>query len=429
MEAAQPPGQGRVGRAGMSVSWRLSLSRRVGPAAVVITALLGLVVLPGCDETYNEDMVYTKRSDPVILDPSRLNAAFAESPDPDRPGQLPLFRMANFDNPHNPFYPDKNKLLPLYADATKLTGPERDVLDQILNERFGKPAAPKVDIKPAEQVADLKLDEATLKEGSKLYRLHCLQCHGLNGDGRGPTSKWVNPHPRDYRAGLFKFQSVDQVADARTLKPRRDDLFRTLHQGVEGTSMPSFNMLPDHELHALVSYVIHLSIRGEAELEGLRRIARGDADLKVWLIGTRRKEGTLTKILAEWHFSQAPDKAIKPGPYKPPATEEEKAESIKKGLALYQANCGACHQDYGRQAFFKMDEWGTLLKPQNLTTGVYRGGRRPIDLYWRIHSGINGSGMARQGGIMDSDAIWNVVNFLQVLPYPAMRSKYGIDLN
>ena len=56
--------------------------------------------------------------------------------------------------------------------------------------------------------------------GSKHFRLHCLHCHGLTGDGRGPSGKWLNPHPRDYRQGLFKFQSVNQAADG-TIRPPR----------------------------------------------------------------------------------------------------------------------------------------------------------------------------------------------------------------
>ena len=46
---------------------------------------------------------------------------------------------------------------------------------------------------------------------------------------------------------------------------------------------------------------------------------------------------------------------------------------------------------------FRYDEWGTLVRPMNLTTGVYRGGRRPIDLYWRIKGGIEPSGMPKTG--------------------------------
>src|SRR5262249_7496123 len=90
-----------------------------------------------------------------------------------------------------------------------------------------------------------------------------LYCHGLTGDGRGPTAKWVNPHPRDYRRGIFKFTSTDLEQGVR--RPSRADLMRTLRQGIEGTAMPSFNLLEDEKLDALVSYVIHLSMRGQTE--------------------------------------------------------------------------------------------------------------------------------------------------------------------
>jgi hypothetical protein len=52
-----------------------------------------------------------------------------------------------------------------------------------------------------------------------------------------------------------------------------------------------------------------------------------------------------------------------------------------------------------------------------------------VDLYWRIHSGINGSGMVPFGSSLQGNQIWDLVNFLQALPYPAMRAKYGIDIH
>jgi len=82
--------------------------------------------------------------------------------------------------------------------------------------------------------------------------------------------------------------------------------------------------------------------------------------------------------------------------------------------------------DFGRRANFKFDSWGTLVRPANLTTGMYRGGRRPIDIYHRIHSGINGSGMARFSNL-EAKQIWDLVNFVQALPYPAMRKELNID--
>ena len=47
-----------------------------------------------------------------------------------------------------------------------------------------------------------------LKDGRNLYMQHCLHCHGVSGDGAGPTAKFLNPRPRDYRQGIFKFKST-----------------------------------------------------------------------------------------------------------------------------------------------------------------------------------------------------------------------------
>src|SRR5206468_4641119 len=112
-------------------------------------------------------------------------------------------------------------------------------------------------------LAELQLSPEKLAAGSVAYRKQCLHCHGLEGNGRGPTGHWVNPPPRDYRQGVFKFTSSSQDQNER--KPRREDLLHVLTTGIEGTSMPSFGLLARTDLEALASYVIFLSLRGEAE--------------------------------------------------------------------------------------------------------------------------------------------------------------------
>src|SRR5579884_170377 len=39
------------------------------------------------------------------------------------------------------------------------------------------------------------------KDGTQrgLFRQHCAHCHGVSGDGAGPTAAFLNPFPRDYR--------------------------------------------------------------------------------------------------------------------------------------------------------------------------------------------------------------------------------------
>ena len=57
------------------------------------------------------------------------------------------------------------------------------------------------------------------------------------------------------------------------------------------------------------------------------------------------------------------------------------------------------------------------IPPRNLRLGVYRGGRRPLDLYYRIHAGINGAPMPAAKGTVPPEDIWHIVNYIRSLPY------------
>jgi mono/diheme cytochrome c family protein len=402
-----------------------------------------LAVLPGCGgDTYSGSTVYAVRSDPIVKETSAKKVYYDE---PDRPGQLPLFRVKDIDDPRNPFFETRDDLK--LVDPTEMSAADRQELQDALQDVFGTPANPKVDLITPETRRLLQLQDETLKEGSRLFRLYCIQCHGVTGDGRGPTSRWINPHPRDFRQGLFKFQSVDQASDEVSRPPRRDDLFRTLRQGVEGTAMQSYSMLPDNEINALVSYIIHLSIRGEVELQVFKnspydkekkllegsKLAKG-AGITVYVKGKRTSAGIVRVIAEKWREANDEDKKIKPGEYKIKEYDEdgkptaEFKASIQNGYDIFigrgpvSGGCTSnCHVDFGRKSQFKFDEWGTMVRPRDLTRGQYRGGRRPLDFYYRIHSGINGSGMLKQGAKLTPDQIWDVVNFVRALPYPKMR--------
>ena len=39
------------------------------------------------------------------------------------------------------------------------------------------------------------------------------------------------------------------------------------------------------------------------------------------------------------------------------------------------------------------DIWDNVNQPRDLTRGIYRGGRRPVDLFRRVHAGIKGTRM------------------------------------
>jgi mono/diheme cytochrome c family protein len=385
------------------------------PAAFV------LMLVCGCEgEGYPENLSYPARTDPLVVAHAKTDAVSF-----DRPGEFP-----------NVLFPqlDPKELNDLLVYPANLKSDQRQQLDQALVTVFGTPAHPTV--KGTGESAEilqelsksLKLDDATLAEGSKLYRRHCLHCHGLSGDGRGPTAPWVSPHPRDYRQGRFKFTSSKQEEGER--KPRKEDIVRTIREGIEGSSMPSFRLLPDDDQEVLASYVIHLSLRGELEFSVIADALGDKLDASAPNPIDRAVQDYL-KLLGGW-WQTAQNSLIQPESFATGQSESDYAASVKRGWALFakqgEAGCISCHTDYGRQSALKYDYWGTVVRPSDLTTGIFRGGRRPIDLFWRIHSGINGTGMTAFGTNLKSQEIWDVVHFLQILPYKAMREKYGVNL-
>jgi mono/diheme cytochrome c family protein len=372
------------------------------------------------------------------------------------------------------------------------SGSEQDMLpasqmaevDALLAAIFGTPDNPAVpslagtdamDGVDTSQVFDLtRLKMAAGPVGSDengaprgLYREHCAHCHGITGDGNGPTAYFLNPYPRDYRPGKFKFKSTPIGT-----RPTHDDLKKVLHEGVAGTAMPSFKLLTDLEVESLVYYVQYLAIRGESE----RVLLKASSDLSegerlVNLVGENATaeekaaqqeqlkgvKNMVADIVKQW--VDAPSKLAEVTE-RPRLGGDALVESRRQGRDLFYgaiANCVKCHGDsaLGDGVLTDYDDWtkefigdgknlelvhqfealGMLpprtIRPRNLRMGVYRGGMRPIDLYWRIKNGIEGTPMPAATMKPDGDAaakgltpddIWHIVNYVESLPYESISS-------
>ncbi len=48
-------------------------------------------------------------------------------------------------------------------------------------------------------------------KGKQIYSLYCVTCHGDLGDGQGPVGKTLEPSPRDFTKGDFKYGADDQA--------------------------------------------------------------------------------------------------------------------------------------------------------------------------------------------------------------------------
>jgi mono/diheme cytochrome c family protein len=301
--------------------------------------------------------------------------------------------------------------------------PLAEAIQASMREQYGVPAAPAVKSANAGR-------NAAILRGSRAYRVNCMYCHGMNGDGAGPSANNYDPRPRDYRRGAFKWKST--LANA---KPLRSDLKRTLLGGVTGTAMPPFKLLADDQLDDLVEYVVYLAERGEAEYSLLYK-AQQEAPDKPEEIAKFLKEDwpetvgeqfgrvaqswqddALAKQLVPVAGTRIDDRA--------PAAAFGASVDRGRGVFLGAGGCVKCHgldgkggaRDLKADDDANVDLWGRPIQPRNLKEGVFRGGRAPIDLYRRIHQGIAPSKMPASGAVLKPDQIWDLVNFLRTLPY------------
>ncbi len=330
-------------------------------------------------------------------------------------------------------------------DPASISRTQAEAIAETLRTLFGTPDEPVVPEGVDLQVGRLQAAAGPISgdaEGNQrgLFRRHCAACHGTSGDGAGPTAAVLNPYPRDFRNGVFKFTST-----AGGAKPVREDLLRTLRRGLPGTAMPSFYKVPDRELDALVEYVKYLSIRGQTELYLLQTIVDEDTVLPL-AIHEVLAEGVLP---AAWSWDDARRLAVAAPP--PPAvdTPERLAVSIARGDKLFHSpgsQCVKCHgplgNGHGEQTEL-YDDWNLGKKgatpeqmlalaqrfrlpiqplyPRNFTLGKFHGGDRPIDQYWRISVGIKGTPMPPGGpapgspGVLKPEEIWHLVHYVRSL--------------
>ena len=215
-------------------------------------------------------------------------------------------------------------------------------------------------------------DAAQIGRGHGVYDRFCVSCHGERGDGRGISAEWLNPKPRDFTRGVFKFRST-----ASGTLPATEDLLNTLRRGVYHTNMPSWGVLGDRNLLAVVEYLKTFSPRWKAEQPG--------APVQI--------------------------------PPMPPDSEASRA----RGKELYTSlGCFNCHGTSGRgdgpAAVDLKDDWGEKIVPFDFTKGAHlKNGDSPEDMYRTLITGLNGTPMPAYADSLSPQDGWALVNFLKTL--------------
>jgi len=208
-----------------------------------------------------------------------------------------------------------------------------------------------------------------LNVGKAVYEAHCAQCHGATGKGDGIASALLNPRPRNFTTGLFKFRSTESGS-----LPTDEDLTSTVKNGLHGTAMPDWaKFITGDSLRDVVDYVKTFSPRFQKD---------------------------------------------KPKPIHVSAQVPFSAASAANGKKVYaKLQCADCHgtDGAGLGAVTRdfQDDWNFETRAVNLTEPwTFRGGATARDIYLRFRSGVDGTPMPSYVGAASDKEMWDLANYV-----------------
>lgn len=215
-------------------------------------------------------------------------------------------------------------------------------------------------------------DAEQFSRGSYVYEQNCQVCHGARGDGRGELAETLQPKPRSFRRGVFKYRSTPPGK-----LPANDDLSRVIREGLAGTGMGVFGeRLSARDLQAVTEYI--------------KSFSRKWRDPK----------------------NYAPPVAIPPLP-KWWSNPDARTGHATAGAKLFTATCASCHGEKGDgqgiAAATLLDQWGDPIRPANLLTPLLHSGNQPSDLYRVLMTGIDGTPMVSFANTFSDEQRWEIV--------------------
>lgn len=97
--------------------------------------------------------------------------------------------------------------------------------------------------------------------GQRVYETYCIGCHGTGGYGNGEAATFLNPQPRNFVNGQFKFFYNGEAPPF----PADASLKQTIRAGVSGAAMPAFPLLSEQEVNDVIAYIKSLREGGWVE--------------------------------------------------------------------------------------------------------------------------------------------------------------------
>lgn len=240
---------------------------------------------------------------------------------------------------------------------------------------------------------------STLNKGHDTYLEYCVQCHGYEGKGDGPSSKGMYPPPRNLTQGVYKFANVVSGE-----LPHDEDFKRIINHGLNGSAMLPWD-LHGERLDAVIQYIKTFAPETweDPELE----------------LGTK--------------FEVPKD----------PFGDTYRKVAIEKGKKVYHvtAACIQCHRGYeSKENISKYNEelFGSPLTESDFASDLYavkpqeseynykvippdftfhplRTIRNTKTIVERLMYGVNGSGMPGWKDVVTDDELWALAYYVESL--------------
>ncbi|MFQ5716929.1 MAG: c-type cytochrome, partial [Nitrospinales bacterium] len=252
--------------------------------------------------------------------------------------------------------------------------------------------APKqIKVDDEEYVLPAPIAEDKLDLGKKVFFKRCVWCHGVKGEGDGPSAKLLITNPRNFLQGTFKIRQTDSGE-----LPFEADLIKTVTTGLPGSAMPAWGgVLSEEEIAAVVQFVKTLVTD--------RDFTDDEEEINQQEFGGNFEENP-------WGLK---------GPYFVGAPDED----VKKGHAIFFKNkCFECHGGLGRgdgNPTMK-DDWGFAIVAANWQQcWNFRGSRRnpynPFNIVRTVSTGLNGTPMPNFKDAIEVRDRWNIAAFVNSL--------------
>lgn len=226
----------------------------------------------------------------------------------------------------------------------------------------------------AELAQHLSLQQR-VRAGREVFVHNCSGCHGMDADGNGAASTMLSPRPRNLVSGSFKFRTTPSGS-----MPSLEDIVRTIDQGVPGSSMPSFRLLPETEKYALAEYI--------------------------------------KSLRPDWNDLAGRAYSIPDAPPEIFSKKETLLASAKLGYKHFMEACQTCHGDRGLGdgpgAEGLTDGEGQTIRPANFTKPFFKSGRRTKDIYKILTTGLDGTPMPSFADVFTEQQRWELVAYIMV---------------